>query len=96
MHLIFCVSGMHGKTLNLNIKRSKKICKYSSRRKFKCNFIFLYYDIYLQHTGLNLSQFKIFLILIKEIRKNFIEYPKLMFYYLFTRYEFKVFNQENL
>jgi hypothetical protein len=95
MHLIVCVSGMHGKKLGLTINNSKKIRSYTANRKLKCNFIFLYYDIYLQYTGLNLSQFKIFLISIKEILKNCIDYPKLMFYYLFTRYEFKVINEEN-
>lgn len=95
MHSILCVSGKHGKKLSLTIKNSQTSSEYIAKRKLRCNFVFLYYDIYLQYTGSNLSRFRIFLISMQEIVKNFIDYPKLMFYYLFNRYEFKVLIEEN-
>ena len=95
MHLIICVSGKHGKKLGLTINNSQISRSYIAKRKLRCNFVFLYYDVYLQYTGSNLSRFRIFLISMKEIAKNSIDYPKLMFYYLFNRYEFKVVIEEN-
>lgn len=95
MQNVICVSGMHGKKLSLTISYAQNILTYRAKRKLKCNFVFMYYDIYLQYFGSNLPRFKILLISIKEIFKNFIDYPKLMFYYFFTRYEFKVINEDN-
>jgi len=95
MHLILCVSGKHGKKLGLTINNSQTSRSHIAKRKLRCNFVFLYYDIYLQYTGSNLSRFRIFLISMQEIVKHFIDYPKLMFYYLFNRYEFKVVIEEN-